>query len=83
MVTRTGIATVLALFLLVILPTPTIKAQQSTPQSEQGQKLDKKIDQTGIKWVMPFSEALKKAKTEKRILAIKMIAFGTDKSGCW
>ena len=46
-------------------------------------KQEKKIDQTGIDWVMPFPDALAKAKKENRILAIKMIAFGTNSTGCW
>jgi hypothetical protein len=52
-------------------------------ESEAEQDTPKKIDQTGIKWVLPFSAALEKTKQEKRILAIKMIAFGTDSTGCW
>lgn len=52
-------------------------------ESEAEQDTPKKIDQTGIRWVFPFSAALEKAKQQKRILAIKMIAFGTDSTGCW
>jgi len=40
-------------------------------------------DQTGIQWVLPFPEALKKAKAERRLLLIKPIAFGTSKDGGW
>lgn len=47
------------------------------------QRTTKKIDRTGVAWVLPFSEAVEKARKEDRLLAIKMIAFGTNASGCW
>ncbi|GIW82956.1 MAG: hypothetical protein KatS3mg105_4763 [Gemmatales bacterium] len=40
-------------------------------------------DQTGVHWVLPFTKAHKKAKEEKRLLAIKPIAFGTSADGGW
>ena len=40
-------------------------------------------DRTGLDWVLPFKEALAKAKDEKRLLVIKPIAFGTAKDGGW
>lgn len=43
--------------------------------------LDK--DKTGIEWVQPFDKALAKAKAEKRLLAIKPVAFGTSRDGGW
>ena len=62
---------------------PESKPITVAQESEAEQDIPKKIDQTGIKWVLPFSAALEKAKQENRILAIKMIAFGTDSTGCW
>lgn len=60
-------------------------AQKSTPdkRAQEFETPARKIDRTGIKWVMPFSAALETAKQENRILAIKMIAFGSDSTGCW
>ncbi len=40
-------------------------------------------DRTGIRWVLPFKEAVKKAETEARLLLIKPVAFGTTKDGGW
>ena len=40
-------------------------------------------DRTGIEWQIPFSLALDKAAAEKRLLAIKPVAFGTTSNGCW
>ena len=40
-------------------------------------------DKTGIEWTFPFSKARKKAATEKRILMIKPVAFGTTHDGNW
>ncbi|MBI2920548.1 MAG: hypothetical protein HYY18_05640 [Planctomycetes bacterium] len=40
-------------------------------------------DCTGIEWTLPFQAALEKAKKENRLLLIKPIAFGTEKSGGW
>jgi hypothetical protein len=42
-----------------------------------------KVDQTGIRWALPFKEAQKRSLREKRLLLIKPIAFGTEKSGGW
>lgn len=44
---------------------------------------DCKRDRTGIDWTLPFTEAREKAKKEHRLLLIKPIAFGTEKSGGW
>ncbi len=52
-------------------------------ESEAEQDVPKKMDQTGIRWAVSFSEALEKSKQQQRILAVKMIAFGTDSTGCW
>jgi hypothetical protein len=40
-------------------------------------------DRTGIRWVLPFPAAQKKAKAEQRLLLVKPIAFGTSKDGGW
>ena len=40
-------------------------------------------DKTGVAWVHPFADALKKAKASGRLLMIKPIAFGTSKDGGW
>ena len=61
----------------------TLVAQDANQSERDVQSKTKKIDQTGINWLMPFSAVLDKAKTEKRIVAIKMIAFGTNSTGCW
>lgn len=42
-----------------------------------------KRDCTGIEWTLPFKAAVEKAKKENRLLLIKPIAFGTDRSGGW
>ena len=41
------------------------------------------MDRTGMKWVLPFSSAQKQASTEKRLLLIKPVAFGTSRDGGW
>ncbi|MHC4955556.1 MAG: hypothetical protein ACYTGZ_17025 [Planctomycetota bacterium] len=43
----------------------------------------KNLDKTGLQWVVPFEDALAKAKTQKRILVIKPVAFGTSPDGGW
>ena len=40
-------------------------------------------DKTGVAWVHPFTDALKKSKDSGRLLLIKPIAFGTDDAGGW
>ncbi|KAF0243158.1 MAG: hypothetical protein FD180_3541 [Planctomycetota bacterium] len=40
-------------------------------------------DRTGLNWVLPFTEARKKAAAENRLLMIKPIAFGTSADGGW
>ena len=42
-----------------------------------------KRDCTGMEWTLPFKTALEKATTEKRLLLIKPIAFGTENNGGW
>ena len=44
---------------------------------------DGELDHTGIRWAMPFRGARERAKAEQRLLLIKPIAFGTEKSGGW
>ena len=41
------------------------------------------LDKTGLRWVAPFDKAIEKAKTEKRLLMIKPVAFGTPPDGGW
>lgn len=41
------------------------------------------LDRTGIRWTLPFKEALVRAKAEHRLLMIKPIAFGTTPDGGW
>jgi len=43
----------------------------------------KNLDKTGIRWQLPFEQALEKAKKEKRLLLIKPVAFGTSRDGGW
>jgi len=43
----------------------------------------KNLDKTGIRWQLPFEQALEKAKIEKRLLLIKPVAFGTSQDGGW
>ncbi len=40
-------------------------------------------DRTGIRWVLPFGNALREARHGNRLLMIKPVAFGTDASGGW
>ena len=40
-------------------------------------------DKTGVHWMLPFAEANKKAESEKRLLLIKPVAFGTTADGGW
>lgn len=40
-------------------------------------------DHTGIRWVLPFREALERSKKGHRPLLIKTIAFGTSADGGW
>jgi hypothetical protein len=44
---------------------------------------DCKRDRSGMNWVLPFKNALETAKSEKRLLLIKPIAFGTTPDGGW
>ena len=41
------------------------------------------LDRTGIRWSLPFTAAQERATAEHRLLLIKPIAFGTEKSGGW
>ena len=41
------------------------------------------LDKTGVRWVAPFDKALEQAKTQKRLLMIKPVAFGTAPDGGW
>jgi len=41
------------------------------------------LDKTGVRWVAPFEKALETAKTQKRLLMIKPVAFGTAPDGGW
>lgn len=50
-------------------------------QSAAGQ--ERKLDQTGVQWSSTFAQAMERAKKENRLLMIKMIAGGTNSSGCW
>ena len=43
----------------------------------------KNLDKTGLRWVVPFEDALAKAKAQKRLLVIKPVAFGTSPDGGW
>ena len=40
-------------------------------------------DKTGLAWVLPFPAAREKARTAKRLLLIKPVAFGTTPAGGW
>ena len=40
-------------------------------------------DKTGLNWTMPFKAAEAKAASEKRLLMIKPVAFGTSPDGGW
>ena len=42
-----------------------------------------KRDKTGIRWALPFTGALERARAENRILLIKPVAFGTTRDGGW
>lgn len=39
------------------------------------------VKRAGFEWALPFKAALAKATTEQRLLLLKPIAFGTEKSG--
>ncbi len=67
----------------IMLSCSALVAQEVNRGDQATENLGKKIDQTGINWSMPFSKANEKAKTQNRIIAIKMIAGGTNKTGCW
>ena len=41
------------------------------------------LDRTGVAWTLPFATAQERARAERRLLLIKPIAFGTEKSGGW
>lgn len=55
----------------------------SEQSASQAADLAFKNDLTGIHWELPFKSALERARSDKRLLAIKPIAFGTDKDGGW
>lgn len=40
-------------------------------------------DKTGMRWALPFTEALEQAKDQTRLLLIKPVAFGTTPDGGW
>ena len=60
----------LALLLLVL---PAFSQEQPS----------KNLDRTGVRWVVPFEDALAQAKAQKRLLVIKPVAFGTSPDGGW
>ena len=74
-----------ALLLAVVITMPGLTlAQDSEPTPKippAGSPLRK--DKTGMRWVLPFTAALDYAKQTKRVLMIKPVAFGTEKSGGW
>ena len=53
----------------------------AAPAAAKDHPLNK--DKTGIGWVIPFTKARAKAKTESRLLMIKPVAFGTSPDGGW
>ena len=60
--------------LAVALFAAALPAQDADPRCK---------DRSGVAWVHPFAEALKKAKASGRLLLIKPIAFGTTADGGW
>ena len=40
-------------------------------------------DKTGLAWTLPFEVAKAKSSSEKRLLMIKPVAFGTSPDGGW
>jgi hypothetical protein len=41
------------------------------------------LDKTGMRWVLPFTQARQTAAENKRLLMIKPVAFGTSPDGAW
>lgn len=52
---------------------------QSDPKASAPLQLDK----TGVTWSASFAAALARAKAERRLIFVPVIAGGTDKTGCW
>lgn len=65
--------------LLLILQTPAWCQHEPDEAAATSECKDK----TGIEWVLPFPKALAEAQRSERLLMIKPIAFGTEKSGGW
>jgi hypothetical protein len=74
-----------AVLLATVIAVPATTVAQGTEKTPKappaGSPLRK--DKTGMKWVLPFPTALAYAKQMKRVLMIKPVAFGTEKSGGW
>ena len=56
-----------------------VAVQGEAPAAEHPMRLDR----TGIVWEIPFTSARERAAKERRLLAIKPVAFGTTAGGCW
>ena len=71
----------LAIALILAVPTPAwCQQEQEKPAAQQPSTCK---DKTGIRWVLPFPKALAEAQRTNRLLLLKPIAFGTEKSGGW
>lgn len=53
------------------------------PPAARAQAPTCRRDQSGIVWALPFEAARAKAATERRLLFLKPIAFGTSADGGW
>lgn len=61
----------------------TLLAATAVAQADSAREHPVLLDRTGIDWQVPFESALSQAKESKRLIAIKPVAFGTTRNGCW
>ena len=73
----------LPLLVATALAIPVLALPATAQDDSSHKKLGFKNDETGLDWVLPFKKARAKAKKQKRLLAIKPIAFGTSRDGGW
>ena len=73
----------LPLLVATALAIPALALPAPAQDDSSHKKLGFKNDQTGLDWVLPFKQALAKARKQKRLLVIKPIAFGTSRDGGW
>ena len=73
---------------LVLATTVTGEALAQNKASKVGpspaeKRVAKPLDRSGVRWNLPFATAVERAKRDRRMLMVVVIAGGTRPNGCW